>query len=311
MTIRQESKNSMYLAVKDYLTANAPTVSALPNYMGYFTTFQGSITQIQTWAEQQMFDKTGISVNKKQLRDTLVALAADTSRKLTAYAKFANNQVLLNETKFTDSDLKRAADTVLRDYTQGIYDRAQTNLTALATYGVTAATQTALQNAITAFVTSIPKPRLGITDKKQSTAQLANYFDVADTALDNIDIIVELVKVSQANFYNGYKTARKIIETGGSSLVLKIKVSDAQTSEPLANATLTITPDNGMQRTASQVAKESIVRKTAKGGGVNEKSLEDGTYLVKVTKPGYKEKMITVSVVNGEMAVLEIELEKA
>jgi hypothetical protein len=257
-----------------------------------------------------MFDKTGISVNKKQLRDTLVALASDTSRKLTAYAKFANNQVLLNETKFTDSDLKRAADTLLRDMTQGIYDRAQTNIAALATYGVTAATQTALQNAITAFVTSIPKPRLGITDKKQSTAQLANYFDVADAALDNIDIIVELVKVTQANFYNGYKTARKIIETGTGSLILKLKVSDAQTGDPLANATLAVTPENGLQKAASHTTKESIVKKTAAGGGLNVKSLEDGNYIVTASKPGYKDKQATVSVVNGEMAVLEIELEK-
>lgn len=311
MTIRQESKNSMYLAVNDYLTANIPIVTPLPNFMVHLTKFQGSLTAINTWAEQQLFDKSGISANKKQFRETLVSLSSDTSRRLTAYAKGANNLVLLKETKFTDSDLNRAPDTILRDYAQGIYDRAQENLTALEPYGVKAATQTALQNAIDEFATSIPKPRLGITDKKQSTAQLANHFDAADEALDNMDTIIEMVKVSDANFYVGYKAVRKIIETGKSSLALKAIVIDAQTGEPLANVTLTITPENGQHKSASQTARQSIVRKTAKGGGLNEKSLEDGMYTVIATKPGYKDKASTVNIVKGEMAILEIELERA
>jgi len=317
MTSKQESKLSMFLAVKDYLTANATIVSALPNYSGYSTTFQNSITGIQTYAEQQMFDKTGISASKKQLRSTLVALAVDTSRKLTAYAKFANNQVLLKETKFTESDLKSGADTALRDYAQGIYDRAQTNLTALATYGVTAATQTALQSAITAFVASIPKPRLGITDKKQSTIQLANNFDAADMALENIDIIIEMVRVTQANFYNGYKTARKIIETGTNSLSLKGFVTDAATGEPLKGVTINFCPEcvEPTQKAAANgmsAAKEEVVltKRTAEKGGFNIKSLPEGVYRVTIKKNGYQEQVVTVAVTDGEMGDLNIGLSK-
>jgi len=190
----------VYLAVKDFLTVNASIVTPLPNYSGYFTSFQESLVQIQVNAEQQMFDKTGISIGKKQLRENLVALAADTSRRLTAYAKFANNQVLLKEIKFAESDLKKCADNILHDYAQGLYDRAKTNLDALKTYGIDASTQTTLQDAIDAFVNSIPKPRLGITDKKQSTIQLAKNYDDADEAIYNIDTIIEIVKVTQANF---------------------------------------------------------------------------------------------------------------
>ena len=39
------------------------------------------------------------------------------------------------------------------------------------------------------------------------------------------------------------------------------------------------------------------------------KSLEDGNYIVMVTKPGYKDKNVAVSAVNGEMTI-EIELER-
>ena len=39
--------------------------------------------------------------------------------------------------------------------------------------------------------------------------------------------------------------------------------------------------------------------------------MEDGKYIVTAQKPGYKDKMAKVNIVHGEMAVLEIELEKA
>lgn len=317
MNSGQEAKNSMYLASKDYLTTNAAIVTPLPNYSGFFTAFQGHITQIQTYAEQQQFDKTGIAENKGQLRSTLVMLAADTSRKLTAYAKFANNQVLMKETKYTESDLNRIADTALRDAAQGIYDRAQTNLTALATYGVTAATQTSLQNAITGFVTSIPKPRLGIADKKQTTTQLANLFKQADAALGNIDTLVEIVRLSQPSFYKGYKAVRKIVEMGTGSLTLKGLVTDAATGEPLKGVTINFCPEcvEPTQKAAANgmsAAKEEVVltKRTAEKGGFNIKSLPEGVYKVTIKKNGYKDQVVTVAVTDGDMGDLNIELTK-
>ena len=168
----QESKLSMYLAARDYMNSNTAILNPLPNFPANFTAFQNAVTQIQGSSEQQNFDKTGIAVNKNQLKQTLVTLAADASRKLTAYAKFTNNQTLLSEVNYSESDLKRRADTNLKDAAQGIYDRAQPIVASLATYGITAATQTALLNAINAYNAAIPKPRLGITEKKQSTSSL-------------------------------------------------------------------------------------------------------------------------------------------
>lgn len=238
MNSRQESKLSMYLAVKDYLMTNAAIVTPLPNYSGFSTAFLGAITQIQTFGEQQMFDKTGIQANKGQLKSSLVVLAADASRKIQAYARFANNQLLLSETRFTESDLKNATDNELRDIAQDIYNRAQTNLTALTPYGITAATQTAFLAAINAYVVAIPKPRVGVAETKQSTLQLANAFTSAESALGNIDAIIEIVKLTQNNFYNGYKSVRKLIEMGTGSLAVKGLVTDAAMDEPVKGVTV-------------------------------------------------------------------------
>ena len=300
----------MYLVVRDYMTANATILTPLPNFATNQTAFQNAITQIQASGELQNFDKTGIAGSKSQLKQTLVTLAADASRKLTAYAKFTNNQTLLNEINYSESDLKRRADTNLKDAAQGIYDRAQPIVASLATYGITAATQTALLNAINAFNVAIPKPRLGITEKKQSTTQLAAHFKTADTALENIDTVVEIVRLTQANFYNGYKAARKLVLTGGGSVSVKGIVTDATTGEPLKSVTLKFSTNGTSAKLKASNGNGDLTKKTADKGGFMIKTLTEGSYQVTITKPGYKEQTVTVNVSDGEMSVLDIKLDK-
>jgi hypothetical protein len=294
----------MYLVARDYMTANATILTPLPNFTTNQTAFQNAITQIQASDKLQNFDKNGIAGGKSQLKQTLVTLAADSLRKLTAYAKFTNNQTLF----YSESDLKRRADTNLKDAAQGIYDRAQPIVASLATYGITAATQTVLLNAINAFNTDIPKPRLVIIEKKQSTEQLAALFKTADTALDNIDTAVEIVRLTQVNFYNGYKAARKLVLTGGGSVSVKGIVTDGSSGEPLKSVTLKFA-SNGAQAKL-KATNGNITKKTADKGGFMIKTLAEGSYQVTITKPGYKEQTVTVNVSDGEMSVLDIKLDK-
>lgn len=306
----QESKLSMYFVVNDYLTTNATFTTPLPNYAGFFTTFKNSISSIQTYAEQQNFDKKGIALSKSQLKNTLVMLVADNSRRLTAMAMYVNNQILLKEIKYNESELKRKSDTSLRDIAQGVYDRAQTNLTALANYGVTAATQTALQTAINSFVASIPKPRLGIADKKQSTMQLTNFFKIADLALDNIDTLVEIVKNSQPVFYSGYKMSRKLIKTGTGTLAVKGLITDAVSKQPIKGVYVSFTLDGAAGILKSTKAADTIIKKTADKGRFNIKNLQAGLYIVTIKKTGYAEQTKTIVVSDGELTELNVQLYK-
>ncbi len=145
----------------------------------------------------------------------------------------------------------------------------------------TGATQTALLNTINACVEAIPKPRIGKTETKQSTQQLANAFAAADSALENIDVIVEIVRLTQPNFYNGYKSVRKLISTGRSTLSVKGVVTDLASGEPLKNAILSFALDgNGMMAKAAK-SSELLVKKTADKGGFNIKTLTAGKYTVR------------------------------
>lgn len=310
MTSEQESRFSMQLVTRDFLIVNAPITATLPNYAGFFTAVNNGITQIQVIREQQEFDKTGIAVNKTQLKTSLISLAIDVSRKVVAYATIANNSILLKEVKYTESDLKKSADTILKDRCQVIYDRANSNLAALATYGVTAAILTNLLNALTAYNTSIPKPRLGIADKKLATEQLAALLKSVDDNLAKIDALVEIVRITQANFYSGYKTARKIVETGVGSLSAKGKITDSVSGAGLKGATITFTSETGARNAKTGNAFVPVVKKSADLGGFNIKTLPEGSYNVTITKPGYKDAIVTVYVTNGELSVVDVVMEK-
>lgn len=311
MTSPQESRLSMYLTFKDYQAPYTAITSALPNYQANSTIFLNTIPQIQAIAEQQKMSKKGITDGKNSLKENLIVMASDYARKLGAYAKFTNNATLAQEVKFTESKLRQVADTAVKDYAQIVYDRAQPIVASLATYGITAATQTALASAITAYNASIGKPGAGRSEGTQITQQLVALFKTADTALANMDAAVEIVRLSQVNFYNGYKAARKVIETGVGSLAVKALITDATTGEPLKGVTVSFSLDGSQLKAKATNNKPEVVKKTAEKGGFNIKSLLAGTYQVTLKKAGYADQVVSISVNDGELTELNVSLEKA
>lgn len=311
MTNQQESRLSMYLTFRDFQASYTAITNPLPNYTTNSTTFVNTIPQIQAIAEQQKISKKGVTDNKNNLKETLIVMTADYARKLGVYAKFTNNATLAQEVKFSESKLRQIADTAVKDYAQIVYDRAQTNVAALATYGITAATQTTLLNDINAYNASIGKPGVSRNESGQNTKQLEALFKTADAALANMDAAVEIVRLTQVAFYNSYKNARKVIETGIGSLAVKGLVTDAVSGEPLKGVTLSFSLEgnNGLAK-AAKAATESVVKKTAEKGGFNIKTLPSGMYSVTIKKVGYVDQVITVAVADGDLTELNVQLSK-
>jgi len=310
MTSRQESKLSMYLAVRDYLAQNSSIVSLLPDFPVYLTAFQDAISLIQTYSEQQMFMKNGHSSGKQRLKSRLVSLAADAARKLQAYARISSNATLMDDTKFTESDLKLATDHELHDQTRGIYERAQSNLPSIIPYGITVETQGFLLNAINEFVASIPSPRLAITVKKLDTRQISIGFAAADNALDTIESLIDIIRISQSNFYLGFKSVRKLVQTSRTSLAVKGFVTDASTGIPIPGALLSFATNGNGSGSKAGTTAQPFSKKTASKGGYNIKSLPAGLYTVSIVKSGFQEQTASIAISDGELTTLDIRLSR-
>ena len=309
MTTSQETRLNMYLAVRDFLIPNEALTKDLPNFSSNFAILKETINNIQAITEQQKFDKTGLAKMKKELREKLINLSVDISRKITAYAKFTNNTLLNSEVKFTMSGFSKMTDVAVKDYAQIIYDRVQDNLEALPSFGITPDTQKLLLETITAYNESIAKPRVGITERSQATKKLVVLIDTADTITANMDLAVEIIRLNQPDFYNGYKTARKIVETSAGTLTLKAIATDRRNGEPLRGVKFIFKP--AYENMGSINGKDEIVKKTAEKGIFNIKNMPAGTYQVVIGKNGYKDMTVSVIVAEGEMTDMKVEMEKA
>jgi hypothetical protein len=309
MTTKQSIKLKMYLAVRNFVSQNEAVAKAIPKFSDSYATLQSATNDIQLIGEMQGVDKSGVAIGKNKLKDNLIALAVKNSRKISAFAKFSNNDTLLNEVRFTESDLTRIQEVALKNNCQTIYDRCESNIQSLTENGITPDTQKAFLDAITAFNNALETPRTKIGEKKKATEKLALLFDTADKAIELMDYSVGIVKDDQVDFFNAYKTNRKLVDTNTGNISLKAKATDLTNGSPLKGVKFIFKPE-GVKVNLTAGTTE-IIKKTAEKGSFHVKNMPAGTYKVVVNKPGYKEKEVSVSVADGERSELTVELEKA
>ncbi|MEI6554872.1 MAG: carboxypeptidase-like regulatory domain-containing protein [Paludibacter sp.] len=210
---------------------------------------------------------------------------------------------MLSETKFTITDLRHVSALELTNICNGLYSRIDENLSELKPYSLTVESQTIYRGAIDAFKESIPQPRSSQLKSKENTRKEGDAFATADEAIAEIDALVEIVKLSEPDFYTGYRNARKIVEQGTGSLQVKGTVSEAATDKAIPGAVLTFRPEG---QTETVIQKE-----TAAKGGFNIKSLAEGVYEVSVSKVGFKTRTVTATVRWDELCNIDVVLEKA
>jgi hypothetical protein len=214
---------------------------------------------------------------------------------------------LLLEILFKDSDLKRMTDVALRDYCQIIYNRINSELKNLGDYGISADTQSVFKSAIDSYNSSISTPRAGLARTSQATKQLTVLFDEADLIIEKMDYAAGVVKLTNPQFFFGYRTVRKIVDTSSGTLSLVASARDIRTGDLVSGVSFVF---HRNAEFGSANVNGSFEKKTARKGSFNIKSMPSGTYKVQVSKPGFKNTEATVSVADGEMSELVVELEK-
>lgn len=207
----------MYLAVKAVCDANQSTWATLQAFSDGYTDFTTQITTIQSLAQAQLLDTSGLTQDKNAAQLTMCQAAVGIASAVRAYAIKTKNNALAEEVDFSLSDLTGARDAASAENCQNIHDVANTSLASLASYGVTAAKLTALQTAITAFNTALGKVKQTSAGGKTATDQLAAAFDAADTDLaEELDNLIKQFAASAPKFVSDYTNARNIVDTSAS-----------------------------------------------------------------------------------------------
>jgi len=214
MTTKQFNKLTMYLAVAGICDASKAVWQTLQAFADSFTDLKTHVTNIQTFAQSQTQDTSGIAQDKQAARQAMCDLALPIANAVHAYAVKTKNNTLAASVDFSMADLIGGRDVQSRDLCQNIYNTANTNLANLASYGLTAAKLTALTNAIAAYNLVISAPRDTRAQGKTVTTNLQAEFDAADEALGLMDDL--LGQISDAKFVADYNNARTIVDTAAS-----------------------------------------------------------------------------------------------
>ena len=120
------------------------------------------------------------------------------------------------------------------------------------------------------------------------------------SVLAKFDSILGIIRYTEVNLYNGYRTVRKLVNNNAGVIALKATANDISTSKPIKGAIFTFKNNGTIMK-----------KKTANKGSFYIRNLNPGEYEVIVKKEGYKEKAATVNINGGERSELTVELEKA
>jgi len=307
MNNTQKSTLSMSVGTVNYLDKNAAIRSIIPGFDSLFTKFKVNVNGILVLRGQQEVNKSGIRDNKELLRADLAKMAYDISRKTEAYASLANNLILVKEVHYPETSFTNATDSNLESRSQIIYEKAKANIADLAPYDVSEDDLIGLQTAIDLFHAAVPAIRTGTNEKKQITSQIALLLKENDVLLEKMDLLAEVVRLKQPDFYKGYKDTRMIIKTGNGSLALIASATDAATGEGLKGVKFTFVRQS---ENREMINAEPLVKITAKKGRLNVKNMAEGPYLVIAEKPGLKKLELQVNKVAGDLLRLNVKLEK-
>jgi hypothetical protein len=219
MNTKQENKLSMYLTVRTVCDRNITTIATLQAFGDAYTEFGTRVTNIQTLAQTQSVDSTGLAADKDTQRRGMAVAATEVANAVYAWARKAGNNDLATQADVSVSTFMDGRDTLAATNALNIHALATASLANLGPYGVTAAKLTDLKARIDAYSASLSKPRDAVTSGRTATKQLAAEFDAADAVLgDQMDTLIGQFRTANAKFVEDYTNARVIVDnTGGKS----------------------------------------------------------------------------------------------
>lgn len=299
MNHKQGSKFNMCMGLEDFLMQNSATVSTLPNVVDNLAEFQSIIALIHKANEQQSHRHDGVASNKHELKEDLVLMLEDLTRKITSYAGITGNTILMGEVDVAKSIMEKMADTALLGYAQSVNHVMLPILPVLAPYGVTPPDHLNLTTAINAYEAVIPSTRASIAERKQATDDLKVLFERIDKVLEKIDFAMDIIKVSNASFYGLYKSRRKVVAVGvGGAIAINGTVTEVGTGVLLGAVKISIA--GGTQPIQD--------RWTTTLGNFQVDNLPEGTYQVTANRPGYRVLTKDVYVAKNTTMIVKIEL---
>ena len=220
----------MFEAVQVVLSEYFAVFAMLEDLVLGHQRLKDAINLLKRLRQIQEPDRTGLTDTKTDLRKSLVAMILDLMAAIKSYANASKNKDLKSIVGYTETELNHKPDPVLYDIGKLVTDTATPLQPELAKYFLT---PEKLENAVIQldrFDESIPKKRVAISKSKASTENIKKVTrSTSDFLKEEVDVLVELFKTTNPDFYKAYRNARIIIDYGGRG---KSEEDDEQEGKP-------------------------------------------------------------------------------
>jgi len=217
MTQSEENKSNMYNATEVVLKNNDSIIAEVPALGEVHTDLQALIEQIAAKNSELVGATEGKTSVKGKAINELISTILPITSAVKAYAARNNLLELRAKADYTESAFKHLTHAELPVKVKSIKDAAQGVLASLANYGMTQAKLDLVDLKLEALKNATGNKDVSFTDRSATRVALTKLFEKTDALLnEEADMIVEVLKESQPDFYNQYFAARVIKDLGGS-----------------------------------------------------------------------------------------------
>lgn len=214
MIKNQKNKYSMYDAVSAFLDENSSNYSGNEEFTEHINSFKASVNTIELKEDLRNKATKGKVTDKNINRESVTNQALGIAGALYAMAKKNGNVTLLESVKYTKSGLNRFRDTGLVIELNSIKEKAVEYSEAITRYGISSDRLAEFTENIKIYEDALAAKASGGATKSGAVKSLLTLFKETDDILDSIDRLMENYKVSNSEFYDGYKTSRVIKDLG-------------------------------------------------------------------------------------------------
>jgi len=212
MTQDQEDITTMFETTLALLDQNNSIWSGRDAFAEAVTRARLGTNDIRGKTGRQLSPTAGVTGDKAQARNDLEEKMMEVGSQVAAFAAKGNDHDLAAKVEMTKSSLDRMSDSDLVQTAKRVAEAATANQAALAPYGVTKAELTALETAATKFEEMKGSTREAVVGRKVETMSLPEGIGTVRGIFRNeIDKMMTAFKRSNPDFYNGYFTARSIV----------------------------------------------------------------------------------------------------
>lgn len=210
---RQTNRFQMLLSTQNYLDNNQTQWSAIPILNTFKADLDDLIQDIREQLKTTGVDTSGMTSSKKELKEQIAEKAGVLFGALSAYAAVSGNDDLLEQGDMNKSEVIRLRDVSLPDAIQSFIELLNREVSHLAAYGVTKAQIKNLAASVDDFREQVGQPRLkrsaSNAAKREAVTLIEDGLEILKEKMDNVML---QFKHSNPKFYEGYQSARVIVD---------------------------------------------------------------------------------------------------